>query len=246
MAAANRVLATAAAAEVQPQAAAVAVEAAPPPPPNKAADSAPPEPKAPTKLLVRDKKTGKLTGKIESLIKRNKRCILGKNLNIDQRKVQVDIYQKRAEDRPDPTKNKRLGHIKTVLWSLREYRARFDIPVESAAVRTRVLDRRQLEFPLQVQLYGGGNCATLDFVANDDLSENPRTLGIFTVNTDASTYRDDLYRAAHSGPPTGAGATPTSTSGPTAAPIATAPRERARAKENATNRCGLGPRGPMV
>ena len=123
-------LATAAAAEVQPQAAAVAVEAAPPPPPNKAADSAPPEPKAPTKLLVRDKKTGKLTGKIESLIKRNKRCILGKNLNIDQRKVQVDIYQKMRADRSDPANTtRRLVHVKTVRWSFREYRARFDIPV---------------------------------------------------------------------------------------------------------------------
>ena len=52
--------------------------------------------------------------------------------------------------------------------------------------------RQQLQFPLQVQLYG----ATLNFVANEDFRENPKTPGIFSVNTDAPTYRGDLYRAA--------------------------------------------------
>ena len=35
----------------------------------------------------------------------------------------------------------------------------------------------------------------LNFVANEDFSANPKTPGIFSVNTDAPTYRDDLYRA---------------------------------------------------
>ena len=53
-------------------------------------------------------------------------------------------------------------------------------------------DLRQLQFPLQVQLYG----ATLNFVTNEEFRANPKTPGIFSVNTDAPTYRDDLYRAA--------------------------------------------------
>ena len=43
---------------------------------------------------------------------------------------------------------------------------------------------------LQVQLYG----TTLNFVANEDFRANPKTPGIFSVNTDAPAYRDDLYR----------------------------------------------------
>ena len=53
-------------------------------------------------------------------------------------------------------------------------------------------DLRQLQFPLQVQLYD----ATLNFVANEDFRANPKTPGIFRVNTDAPAYHDDLYRAA--------------------------------------------------
>ena len=103
------------------------------PPPAKAAPaSAAPAPpvKAPTKILVREKKTGKLTGQVQDLVKRDKRRLLGKNLDIDQRKVQVDIYQKMRADRSDPANTtRRLVHVKTVRWSFREYRARFDIPV---------------------------------------------------------------------------------------------------------------------
>ena len=190
VAAANQVLAAApaAAAEVQQQPPA---EAPPPPTTTKkaAASAQPLAPKAPTKVLVRDKKTGKLTGKIDNVVKREKRRTMGPNRDLVLRKVQVDIYQR--ANRADSL-HKRLVHVKIVLWNLREYRKRLDIAVENPAVRARLLDRRQLQFPLQVQVYG----ATLNFVANEDLRANSKTLGIFSVNTDAPTYRDDLYRAA--------------------------------------------------
>ena len=118
---------------------------------------------------------------------------MGANRDLVLRKVKVDIYQKNA----NPSSDKWLVHVKTVRWNLREYRRRYDVPVENPAVRARMLDARdlrQLQFPLQVQLYD----ATLNFVANEDYRANPKTPGIFSVNTDAPTrtYRDDLYRAA--------------------------------------------------
>ena len=33
-------------------------------------------------------------------------------------------------------------------------------------------------------------------MASEDFSANPKTRGIFSVNTDAPAYRNDLYRAA--------------------------------------------------
>ena len=79
VAAANQVLAAApaAAAEVQQQPPAEA-----PPPPTttkKAATADPAPPKAPTKVLVRDKKTGKLTGKIDNTVRREQRRTMGPN-----------------------------------------------------------------------------------------------------------------------------------------------------------------------
>ena len=181
--AANQVLAAAPAA---------AVVAAPPPPPAKAA--APQQTsKAPTKILVRDKKTNKLTGKIVNTVRREARRTMGPNRDLVLRKVKVDIYQ-RAN--PSSATDKRLVHVKAVRWNLREYRKRYDVPAENPAVRARMLDprdlRQSLQFPLQVQLYG----ATLNFVASEDFAANPKTRGIFSVNTDAPAYRDDLYRAA--------------------------------------------------
>ena len=88
--------------------------------------------------------------------------------------------------------DRRLVHVKAVSWNLREYRKRYDVPVENPAVRARMLDDRDLrhlQFPLQVQLYG----ATLNFVANEDFHANQKTPSIFSVNT---KYRDDLYRTA--------------------------------------------------
>ena len=97
VAAANQVLAATAAAAVVPP-------PPPPPPPKKAAAPASAaEPKAPTKILVRDKKTGKLKGKIHDLVKRDKRRLLGPNLDLDQRKVQVDIYQKQRAGETGPS-----------------------------------------------------------------------------------------------------------------------------------------------
>ena len=188
--AANQVLAATATA-------APAVAAPPPPsakaaPPRAAADPAP-QSKAPTKILVRDKKTNKLTGKIVNTVRSEARRTMGPNRDLVLRKVKVDIYQ-RAN--PSSATDKRLVHVKAVRWNLREYRRRYDVPAENPAVRARMLDprdlRQSLQFPLQVQLYG----ATLNFVASDDFAANPKTRGIFSVNTDAPAYRDDLYRAA--------------------------------------------------
>ena len=116
---------------------------------------------------------------------------MGPNRDLMLRKVKVDIYQRASPSSPS---DKRLVHVKAVRWNLREYRRRY-VPVENPAVCALMLDARdlrQLQFPLQVQLYG----TTLNFVANEDFRANPKTLGIFSVNTDAPAYRDDLYRAA--------------------------------------------------
>ena len=119
---------------------------------------------------------------------------MGANRDLVLRKVKVDIYQKKAS--PSSSSHTRLVHVKAVRWNLREYRRRYDVPAENPAVRARMLDprdlRQSLQFPLQVQLYG----ATRNFVASEDFSANPKTRGIFSVNTDAPAYRDDLYRAA--------------------------------------------------
>ena len=194
VAAANQVLATAAAAAA-PAAEAVRVVAAAPTK-KVAADHEPPAPKAPTKVLVCDKKTGKLTGKIDNVVKREKRRTMGPNRDLVLCKVLVDIYQKNA----NPSSGRRLVHVKTVRWNLREYRKRYDIAVENPAVHARMLDdrdRRQLQFQLQVQLYG----ATLNFVANEDFRANPKTSCTFSDNTDAPAYHDDLYCAAMAASP---------------------------------------------
>ena len=119
---------------------------------------------------------------------------MGPNRDLVLRKVKVDIYQRANPS--SSSSDKRLVHVKAGRWNLREYRKRYYVPVENPAVRARMLDprdlRQSLQFPLQVQLYG----ATLNFVASEDFSANPKTRGIFSVNTDAPTDRDDLYRAA--------------------------------------------------
>ena len=114
VAAANQMFATAAAAA--PAAEAVYVALLPTSPKKAAADRESPneEPKAPTRVLVRDKKTGKLTGKIDNVVKREKRRTMGPNRNMVLRKVQVDIYQKNA----NPSSGRRLVHVKTVRWNL--------------------------------------------------------------------------------------------------------------------------------
>ena len=133
---------------------------------------------------------------------------MGPNRDLILRKVQVDIYQK--ANRANPS-DKRLVHVKTVRWNLREYRKRYHIAVKNLAVRARMLDdrdRRQLQFPLQVQVYG----ATLNFVANEDFRANPKTPGIFSVNTDAR--RTATTSTARRWPPARARRWPTSSSGP--------------------------------
>ena len=126
--------AAAAAAPAAAEAAAVVAVA----PKEKAATADPAPPKAPTKVLVRDKKTGKLTGKIDNVVKREQRRTMGPNRDLILRKVKVDIYQ-----RANST-DKRLVHVKAVRWNLREYRKRYDVPVENPAVRARMLDPRDL------------------------------------------------------------------------------------------------------
>ena len=114
------------------------------PPKKVAAESPNAEPKAATKVLVRDKKTGKLTGKIDNVVKREKRLTMGPNRDLVLRKVKVDIYQ-RAN--PSSATDKRLVHVKAVRWNLREYRKRYDVPAENPAVRARMLDPRDRTQP---------------------------------------------------------------------------------------------------
>ena len=99
VAAANQMLLAAGTAAAPAEA--VVVVAPPPPQPitKKASSAEPPAPKAPTKVLVRDKKTGKLTGKIDNVVKRR---TMGPNSDLVLRKVQVDIYQK-ANHGADPS-----------------------------------------------------------------------------------------------------------------------------------------------
>ena len=94
VAAANQVLLGAATAAAS-TAAAPAAAAIPPPTTQKAATADPaPLPKAPTEVLVRDKKTGKLTGKINNTVRREQRRTMGPNRDLILRKVKVDIYQR--------------------------------------------------------------------------------------------------------------------------------------------------------